>query len=104
MVMRAFLLSVLMLAGCSSPAGRPHGPTARRIVSLLPSFTEILFDIGAGDRVVGRTTWCDYPPAAPAVPSVGDRIPPNIEPVGPCPPQPALLYSSGPTVTAHYQL
>src|SRR2546430_2161373 len=81
MVMRAFLLSVLMLAGCSSPAGRPHGPTARRIVSLLPSFTEILFDIGAGDRVVGRTTWCDYPPAALAVPSVGDGIPPDIEAV-----------------------
>src|SRR5438876_190789 len=34
---------------------------ARRIVSLLPSFTELLFAIGAGDRLVGRTTWCDYP-------------------------------------------
>src|SRR5260370_247682 len=30
MWMRAFFLSVLILAGCSSPAGRPHGPTARR--------------------------------------------------------------------------
>src|SRR5207245_2227655 len=51
---------------------------ARRIVSLLPSFTEILFAIGAGDRLVGRTTWCDYPPAALAVPSVGDGMPPII--------------------------
>src|SRR5213080_2241821 len=54
---------------------------ARRIVSLLPSFTEMLFAIGAGDRLVGRTAWCDYPPAALAVPSVGDGIPPNVEAV-----------------------
>lgn len=102
--MRAFLLSVLILAGCSSPAGRPHGPTARRIVSLLPSFTEILFDIGAGDRVVGRTTWCDYPPAALAVPSVGDGIPPNIEAVAARQPDLVVLYKSGPNVTAAKQL
>src|SRR5881275_1557672 len=54
---------------------------ARRIVSLLPSFTELLFAIGAGDRLVGRTTWCDYPPEAVRVPSVGDGMPPNVEAV-----------------------
>ena len=37
---------------------------ARRIVSLIPSTTELLFLLGAGPRVVGRTTWCDYPTAA----------------------------------------
>ena len=35
-----------------------------RIVSLLPSATEILFDIGAGDDVVGVTHECDFPPQA----------------------------------------
>src|SRR2546428_9675125 len=53
--------------------------SARRVVSLLPTFTEILFAIGAGDRVVGRTAWCDYPPEALAVPSVGDGMPPSVE-------------------------
>src|SRR5947208_6986748 len=77
---------------------------ARRIVSLLPSFTEILFAIGAGDRLVGRTTWCDYPPAALAVPSVGDGMPPNVEAVAARHPDLVVLYRSGPNVTAAEQL
>ena len=77
---------------------------ARRIVSLLPSFTEILFAIGAGDRVVGRTTWCDYPPEALAVPSVGDGMPPSVEAVAARRPDLVLLYRSGPNVTAAEQL
>src|SRR5438045_9383085 len=73
---------------------------ARRIVSLLPSFTEMLFAIGAGDRLVGRTAWCDYPPAALAVPSVGDGIPPNVEAVAARRPDLVVLYPPGPHVTA----
>src|SRR5213078_3976102 len=77
---------------------------ARRVVSLLPSFTEILFAIGAGERLVGRTTWCDYPPAARDVPSVGDGMPPNIEAVAARKPDLVVLYNSGPNVTAAQQL
>src|SRR5438309_8328405 len=77
---------------------------ARRIVSLLPSFTEILFAIGAGDRLVGRTTWCDYPPEALAVPSVGDGMPPSVEAVAARRPELVVLYRAGPNVTAAAQL
>src|SRR5213082_4025660 len=77
---------------------------ARRVVSLLPSFTELLFAIGAGDRLVGRTTWCDYPPAALAVPSVGDGMPPNVEAVAARRPDLVVVYRSGPNVTAAQQL
>src|SRR5882672_2494134 len=77
---------------------------ARRIVSLLPSFTEILFAIGAGDRLVGRTTWSDYPPEALAVPSVGDGMPPSVEAVAARRPDLVVLYRSGPNVTAAEQL
>lgn len=52
---------------------------ARRIVSLAPSHTEIVYAIGAGDRLVGRTPACDHPPAAAAVPPVGDLFPPAWE-------------------------
>jgi iron complex transport system substrate-binding protein len=51
----------------------------QRIVSLAPSNTEILFALGLGDRVVGVTNYCNYPPEATTKPSVGDYTEPNIE-------------------------
>ncbi|MFZ5856475.1 MAG: ABC transporter substrate-binding protein [Chloroflexota bacterium] len=47
------------------------GSAAQRIVSLAPSNTEILFALGAGDKVVGRDETSDYPEAALALPTVG---------------------------------
>src|SRR5258708_9583744 len=51
----------------------------KRIVSLAPSLTETLFAMGAGDRVVGVTDYCDYPPEAQARQKVGGLINPNLE-------------------------
>ena len=51
----------------------------RRIVSLVPGVTEMLYAIGAEDRLVGRTDFCDYPPAARRKPSVGGTVSPNLE-------------------------
>lgn len=53
----------------------------RRIVSLVPVATEILFDLGEGSRIVGRSRFDDYPPEALLVPDVGDAIRPSIETV-----------------------
>jgi iron complex transport system substrate-binding protein len=55
------------------------GAVPRKVVSLSPSTTEILFAIGAGDRVVGRTRFCDYPPEAKAIPVVGGYVDANLE-------------------------
>ena len=55
-------------------AGREHPPAgdAPRIVSLVPSITELLFDLGLGPFVAGRTTFCVHPrPAVDSVPRVG---------------------------------
>lgn len=79
------------------------GP-ARRVVSLAPSSTELLFALGAGDRVVGRTTWCRYPAAAEQVPAVGDGINPNIEAVVARKPDLVVLYRSALNATAAEQL
>jgi len=52
---------------------------AERVVSLAPSVTETLFALGAGDRVVGVTSYCDYPAEARTKESVGDTLKPNVE-------------------------
>ena len=106
---RILALLPVLLGACSAPAQRPAGglvivddagdsirlaQPVRRIVSLSPATTELVFALGAGDRLVGRTRWCDYPPAARAVPSVGDGLPPNIESVLAQAPDLVLLYRS----------
>jgi iron complex transport system substrate-binding protein len=50
-----------------------------RIVSLVPSVTESVYALGGQARLVGRTDWCDYPPAVKDKPSVGGMINPSIE-------------------------
>ncbi|MDD4504578.1 MAG: ABC transporter substrate-binding protein [Clostridiaceae bacterium] len=51
----------------------------QKIVSLSPSNTEILFALGAGERVVGVTSYCDYPEEAKKVEKVGTFDGPNME-------------------------
>ncbi len=51
----------------------------QRIVSTAPSITELLFALGLGDRVVGVTRFCRYPPEAMAKPKIGDYTSPNLE-------------------------
>jgi len=53
--------------------------TPQRIISLAPSNTEILFALGLGDKVVGVTMYCDYPPEAQDKEKVGDYYGPDIE-------------------------
>ncbi len=50
-----------------------------RAVSLAPSITESIFAVGAGDRLVGVTTFCNYPGEAEKVAKVGDTVNPNME-------------------------
>ena len=50
-----------------------------RAVSLAPSLTEIIFAAGAGDKLVGVTTYCNYPAETASIEKVGDTQTPNIE-------------------------
>lgn len=50
-----------------------------RVISLAPNLTEIIYAVGAGDRLVGNTTYCNYPAEAKAVAKIGDTMQPSIE-------------------------
>lgn len=54
-------------------------PYPRRIISLAPNITEILFYLNAGNRVVGVTNNCNYPEKAKSIEKIGGFINPNIE-------------------------
>ena len=65
-----------------------------RVISLAPNLTEIVFAVGAGDRLVGRTTYCDFPPQAKAVAEVGDTLHPSLERIISLKPQVVLISTS----------
>ncbi|HUW41952.1 MAG TPA: cobalamin-binding protein [Rectinemataceae bacterium] len=69
----ALCLATAEPVSATDSEGRPLSLTApaARVVSLSPGITETLFAIGAGSRVVGVTTYCDWPVAAKSRPKVG---------------------------------
>ena len=89
------LLVALCLCACSSQPGTAPvskrlvsdeigrqvsvSPQPQRIISLAPSITEMLFALQMGERVVGVTSYCDFPAAAKTKEKVGDTLKPNLE-------------------------
>lgn len=51
----------------------------KRVISLAPSLTEIVFDLGAGNTLVGRTARCNEPPEALKIPDIGAYMNPDLE-------------------------
>ncbi len=62
-----------------------------RAVSLAPNLTEIAFAVGAGDRLVGVTSFCDYPEQAKQIQKIGDTLNPNVETIIALKPQVVLV-------------
>lgn len=67
---------------------------ALRIVSLMPSYTEILFAVDAGEDVVGVTNFCDYPKQVKTITKVGDYLNPSLEKIYSLKPDIVFLDSS----------
>jgi iron complex transport system substrate-binding protein len=118
------LCAILAVVACSSPthpavskttsetrefvddAGRKIAIPAKieRLVSLAPNLTEIVYAVGAGDRLVGNTTFCDYPPQAKNVAKVGDTLQPSIERILALRPQLVLVSTASQLETFTKQL
>jgi iron complex transport system substrate-binding protein len=103
---RRALLAFVVIACSQAPEGArpavddagdplPASAARSRVVSLIPATTEILFALGAGDRVVGRTHWDGWPPEVVNVPDLGDGIRPSVETVIGARPDLVILYASG---------
>ena len=79
-------------AGLQACLGPPEQP--RRIISLVPAATEMLFAIGAGPRVVAVSSYDRYPPEVAKLPSVGALIDPNVERILSLKPDLVIVYAS----------
>jgi len=101
-----FASALLFSAACRKEAAVSH-PEAddfgdpivvksvpQRVVSLNPATTDLIFALGAGNRLVGRTHWDVYPAEAIKVPDLGSGIRPNVEAVLGARPDLIILYAS----------
>ena len=73
------IASLFVLCNFDLLAQAASEPRSQRIVSLAPSVTETLFALGFGNRVVGVTTYCDYPAEARKLPKIGGFMNPSLE-------------------------
>lgn len=80
-ILLAFSASILAHRRLDDPMRPEIMPLwqCRRIVSMAPSITETLYALGLGDRVVGVTRYCEYPPEVKDKPRVGGYYDPNFE-------------------------
>ena len=103
----AFVSALMTLAACKQSQQATSGlrddfgnritipaTAPSRIVSLNPSTTEIFFAIGAGRRLIGRTSFDNWPDSAKLVPDLGNGINPNVEAVLGARPDLVVLYAS----------
>jgi iron complex transport system substrate-binding protein len=94
-----FLIATLPTLFACDNAGAPQNTTnaghASRIVTLAPNLAELVFAVGAGDALVGVSAYSDYPPAAEALPLVGDAFTIDQERLALLKPDLLLAWESG---------
>ena len=109
---------VLLLYGGANPRGswlESRGPQrsapqqssstsgpARRVVSLVPNVTEMLFAVGAGSQVVGVSSYDDFPPETKALPRVGALLDPDTERIFSLRPDLVVVYGSQTEMKAQF--
>ena len=89
------IAAVCQISAASHPQ-RVSAPAAqvKRIISLVPAATEMLFAVGAGPRVVGVSSYDTYPPEVKTRPSVGALIDPDVERILSLKPDLVVIYGT----------
>jgi len=76
---RALVIAAIAAAACHRSPERARDAGVTRVVSLSPSTTETVAELGGLPRLVGRSRYCDYPVEVTKVPEVGGYVDPNVE-------------------------
>ncbi|MDX9745933.1 MAG: helical backbone metal receptor [Syntrophales bacterium] len=77
------------------PIPAAMGLPPSRIVSLAPNVTEVLYDLGLGDRIVAVSTYCNYPPDTEGKPKIGGMSNPSLEAIVALKPDMVVLTDDG---------
>ncbi|MBI5676304.1 MAG: cobalamin-binding protein [Nitrospirae bacterium] len=88
------LCAFVLLCLCASPS-QSSAEAPKRIISLSPSTTEILFAAGLGNKIVGVTTFCDYPEEAKKISKIGGMSNPSLEAVVSLKPDIVIITTDG---------
>jgi iron complex transport system substrate-binding protein len=89
------LLAAALCACQPEHPGQHDSGVYRRIVTLAPNLTELVFAVGAGDALVGVSAWSDYPPEALELPVIGDAFTVDQEQLALLDPDLLLVWESG---------
>lgn len=102
-----FIFSLVLYASFNAVADAPFTLTddrgrsvrlnhfARRIISLSPNITELVFAAGAGDKLVGVSSYSDYPDVAKSIPGIGDSSSLDLERIVALKPDLVIAWNSG---------
>lgn len=74
-----FFVSLLLVTACQKPENHSHSKSVKRVVSLSPHITEIIFALDAQDKLVGISDFCTYPPETDQIERIGGLLNPNLE-------------------------
>jgi iron complex transport system substrate-binding protein len=88
----AVVVAIVTIAARGAAPGAAEAP--KRIVSLVPALTEMLFAIGSGPQVVGVSSFDDFPPDVKSLPRVGALVDPDMERILTLRPDLVIVYGS----------
>jgi iron complex transport system substrate-binding protein len=88
------LAAAVVVGGVRPATTQARAAEPRRIVSLVPALTEMLFALGAGPRVVAVSSYDEFPPEVKSLPRVGALLDPDMERILALRPDLVVIYGS----------